>query len=669
MNILFLCREYDRKVGYGGIGTYVDVVSKHLVKLGHKVFIICSIPRKVEEIVEENNLVVYYAKQVQIKGLARLFKIFGLDSVYSRLMCALTNYIAYKKLFKKYKIDIVETPEWYNEGLFFSIFRPIPLVCRLQTPLFIINKYKRMGFLEYKISNFLEKFVVKHCDVIISPTKSLVDNIKSEFKIKHFVEIPYPIEVEESFKSKNLLETETILFVGRIEERKNPIVIVKAASYVIKNFPKVKFIFVGKKETEYKKRIDEIIEKFSLQEYIVFYDPLEKEKLKKLYEDASIIVVPSLSESFGYTLIEALSYGKAVICSKIPVFEELVSKNSVLFADPYNEQEWANFIVRLLLDKNLREELAKNAKCEVQKKYSVDVVIKKQIDCYLKAVEKYYDKKIIKRISGFYFALPNKYKGYQIPFRWRKYLIEWSKNYVVWPHFYMVTARQILDCIDFDLSDKKILDLGSTPLVSVLFAMLGAKVTMVDIDENEIMKAKNFVEYFDVKDKIDIVKEDLFKVKYENEFDIVYNCGVIEHFRNPVEIIKIMKKAAKQNGLVICLVPYFLTLHTLFIRKYIRKKRGYSWDWMGKEKSYSLSQLKKEFLLAGLKIKCSSVGNLARNICDDYLVNFFVNRFYFLGKFGRKLIYKFLNICDFFEKYTLLKKFGFVCVVCGTKNE
>jgi hypothetical protein len=43
-------------------------------------------------------------------------------------MCALTNYLAYKKLSKKYKIDIVETPEWYNEGLFFVLQKKIPVV-------------------------------------------------------------------------------------------------------------------------------------------------------------------------------------------------------------------------------------------------------------------------------------------------------------------------------------------------------------------------------------------------------------------------------------------------------------------------------------------------------------------------------------------------------------
>jgi glycogen synthase len=158
MNILFLCREYDRKVGYGGIGTYVDIVSRYLAKIGHKVFIICSIPRKTEEIVEKDNLVIYYAKQVHIKGIARLFKILDLESVYSRLMCALTNYLAYKKLSKKYKIDIVETPEWYNEGLFFVLQKKIPVVCRIHGANFQLSRFiRKKGFFS-KINDFLSNF-------------------------------------------------------------------------------------------------------------------------------------------------------------------------------------------------------------------------------------------------------------------------------------------------------------------------------------------------------------------------------------------------------------------------------------------------------------------------------------------------------------------------------
>jgi glycosyltransferase involved in cell wall biosynthesis/SAM-dependent methyltransferase len=665
MNILFLCREYDRKVGYGGIGTYVDIVSRYLAKIGHKVFIICSIPRETEEIVEKDNLVIYYAKQVHIKGIARLFKILCLESVYSRLMCALTNYLAYKKLSKKYKIDIVETPEWYNEGLFFCIFHSLPIVCKLHAPLYVINKYKKAKFIEYKINNFFEKLTITKSDTIISPTKNLINVINPEFKLKKYTIIPNMIEIMDLQRKETICKK--ILFVGRLEQRKNPLVVIKAIPYVVEKFPDVKFVFVGKEDRNYKKEIEKIVEKYSLQKYVEFHPWLEREKLKELYKEVSLILIPSLSESFGYTLIEALSCGVPVVCSKIDVFKELVSDKSVLFADPYNEKEWAECIIKLLTENEYAKSLAENARAEIKEKYSVEVVVEKQLKVYERTIQMFEDKRIIKEISGFYFALPSVYKKYKIPFKWRKYLLEMSKDYVVWPHFYLVIARQILDCINFDLNNKKVLDLGSTPIISILLALFGAEVWMVDISDEEIEKAKGLIKYFGVIDKVKVIKEDLFKINYENEFDIVFNCGVIEHFRNSVEIIKIMKRAVKPNGLVICLVPYVLTLHSLFIRRYVRWKRGYSWDWMGEERSYSLNQLKKEFVLAGLDIKYYSVGNLARNLCDDYIMNFFVNRFPF-PKTAKKIVYKLLNICDFLEKYTFLKRFGFMCIVCGIKN-
>ena len=473
------------------------------------------------------------------------------------------------------------------------------------------------------------------------------------------------IEIQDFQRKETICKK--ILFVGRLEQRKNPLVIIKSIPYIVERISDLKFVFVGKEDRNYKKEIEKIVEKYSLQKYIEFHPWLGKEKLKELYKEVSLIVVPSLSESFGYTLIEALSCGVPVVCSRIDVFKELVSDKSVLFADPYNEKEWAECIIKLLTENEYAKSLAENARAEIKEKYSVEIVVEKQLRVYEETIQMFEDKKIIKEVSGFYFALPSVYKKYKIPFKWRKYLLVMSKDYVVWPHLYLVVARQILDCINFDLNNKKVLDLGSTPIISILLALLGAEVWMVHISDEEIEKAKGLIKYFGVTDKVKVIKEDLFKINYENEFDIVFNCGVIEHFRNSVEIIKIMKRAVKPNGLVICLVPYVLTLHSLFIRRYIRWKRGYSWDWMGEERSYSLNQLKKEFVLAGLNIKYYSVGNLARNLCDDYIMNFFVNRFPF-PKTAKKIVYKLLNICDFLEKYTFFKRFGFICIVCGIKN-
>lgn len=279
-------------------------------------------------------------------------------------------------------------------------------------------------------------------------------------------------------------------------------------------------------------------------------------------------------------------------------------------------------------------------------------------------------KDLIKSVSYFYYALPNKVNNVYIPLEWRLYNIEKSVDYVVWYHFYLVTARQILEILPFSLEGKKVLDLGSTPVISCLFAMLGAKVTVVDIDENEIKKAQKLAQYFRCEKNMNIIHQNLFEVKYENEFDLVYNCGVIEHFTNSVSVIKIMTKCAKINGYVMCLVPSFFTLHTLLIRPVVRKKRKFFWDTLGDipERSYTATVLKKEMELAGLQNIKTDKGNIVRNLLDDHIVNYFVNKFK-CKYFVKKIVYTLCNICDFIEyRFTFIKKLlGWTLIAVGNK--
>lgn len=48
------------------------------------------------------------------------------------------------------------------------------------------------------------------------------------------------------------------------------------------------------------------------------------EKKEELFRGCSAVVFPSLFEGFGIPIIEAMSYGKPVLCNRLRVFEELV---------------------------------------------------------------------------------------------------------------------------------------------------------------------------------------------------------------------------------------------------------------------------------------------------------------------------------------------------------
>ena len=680
MNILFLCREYNRKVGFGGIGTYVRFLSSYFVSLGHKVFVISSY-RKDRTIIEHinENFIVIYPKLIRFFGLGRLCFYLGLEGLYLRIICALTNYLTYLNLRKNYKIDVVESPEWFGEGFFFALFHPIPLVTTLHTPLCVINYYslcKRQN-LAYHISDLLEKFTVKKSDMVRSPSQSLVNEIKKHWKINfnnklEIIEYPYELKFNAEVKQKFITDNETkkILFVGRIEKRKNPEVIIKSIPYVVSKFKNVKFIFVGKTvDKDYKTYLDSIIENYKIKEYVEFMGEKNEEEVYFYRKQSSICVVPSYFENQAYVVLETIFSDTFLLCSDIPAFREIFDyKDLPIFVPVDDEKQWAEKILMFLTNENLKKEVL-ILYPEIKKKFIPEKICNKILSLYEFAINKFQTKLLFIKMSGFWYALPKKVKIHNIPFKWRKYLIEMAKDNISLSHFYLVTAKQLLNSIEFNLIDRKILDLGSTPIISILFAMLGAEVTIVDIDEDELKKAEKLAKYFNIEHKVKIIKEDLFKIKYENEFDIVFNCGVIEHFKNSAEIIKIMKKAARIDGLVISMVPYFFTIHTLFIRPYIRKKYSfYWWDRIGKERSYTLKKLRKEFESAGLDIKHLSCGNLVRNLCDDHVIIFLFHKLRFLSEFLKMILTMIFNIIDFIEEYTFLKIFGFMALIVGIKK-
>jgi 2-polyprenyl-3-methyl-5-hydroxy-6-metoxy-1,4-benzoquinol methylase len=53
----------------------------------------------------------------------------------------------------------------------------------------------------------------------------------------------------------------------------------------------------------------------------------------------------------------------------------------------------------------------------------------------------------------------------------------------------------------------------------------------------------------------EIICEDIFKWRSETKYDIIISLGVIEHFENPGEILKIISGHLNENGLIITVVP------------------------------------------------------------------------------------------------------------------
>jgi glycosyltransferase involved in cell wall biosynthesis len=89
------------------------------------------------------------------------------------------------------------------------------------------------------------------------------------------------------------------------------------------------------------------------------------ERVVPLYHEAAVTVMPSLYETFGYPVLEAMACGCPVVTSNLGSMAELAGDAAVL-VDPYDPASIADGLARVLLDPALRAQLVERGRQRAQ---------------------------------------------------------------------------------------------------------------------------------------------------------------------------------------------------------------------------------------------------------------------------------------------------------------
>ena len=88
---------------------------------------------------------------------------------------------------------------------------------------------------------------------------------------------------------------------------------------------------------------------------------IKKNKIKNEYQNSHIFIYASSCESFGISLLEAMSTGIPIACSNKSSIPELINGNAVYF-NPENIEDIISSVMKILSNKNLRKKISQGSK-------------------------------------------------------------------------------------------------------------------------------------------------------------------------------------------------------------------------------------------------------------------------------------------------------------------
>lgn len=128
-------------------------------------------------------------------------------------------------------------------------------------------------------------------------------------------------------------------------------------------------------------------------------------------------------------------------------------------------------------------------------------------------------------------------------------------------------------------SDARLLELGCGTSTLILSLAPGfAEVVGLDISEEALKISRKNADKLGVKNAT-FLRGDCLDLQYENEFDIVWSQGLMEHFEHPELVAREHYKAAKKGGVALISVPYKYSYHTLWYKMTRPKILRSLWPW------------------------------------------------------------------------------------------
>jgi glycogen(starch) synthase len=392
MRILFVSQEFPPETGWGGIGTYVDVLSEALAARGHDVHVLSVVDGQDPGVERRDGVTIHRHPLPTFRGERRLPPE---SSRRIRLPVTVARLIARLQIMP----DVVECPEWMAEGLALALRGRLPLVVRLHSNARQLFPYTGQGGalrgFDGRLSAWLEEASARRANVVVS-TRSNLEEVAAQMRLddRALHAIPYPVRLPPASPMPSNGDPR-VTFVGRLEPRKAPEVVLRAAPKVLAALPGTRFAFVGRDaiadgaspSTSWLRRE---AERLGVLDAIELTGHLDRAGVEDQLRRATVCAFPSRWESFGNVVAEAAAIGRPVVASSIAPFRELVADGvSGRIAALDDSDAWADALIELLADRRRAATMGAEASRRIAEISSPERVAELALAAHEHAIERW----------------------------------------------------------------------------------------------------------------------------------------------------------------------------------------------------------------------------------------------------------------------------------------
>lgn len=323
MNILIIPNTYPNSYNKDS-GIFFKEHAELLPSKGIKTIVLAVVPiyymqiiksRKLQfglKIIKENdNFIVYHCQYPAFPRYAYI------NQFIKKLI---GEYIA-KKILKIYKIDICHVHTFLAGDIAIWIKKKykIPFITTEHSSIFYYTVLK-------KWQNKLALKTFSQSSYNIAVSEKFCELLQNKYKIE-FMYLPNPVKIDFFVPSYKQKDEFIFINIAHFKKLKRQELLINSFKILCENINNIKLIIIGKGDEE--SNLRKLVSSLELNDKVNIYSNIERSLLKELLQNSDCFVFPSIFETFGVALIEALSCGLPVISTKNGGPESIIKDENV----------------------------------------------------------------------------------------------------------------------------------------------------------------------------------------------------------------------------------------------------------------------------------------------------------------------------------------------------